>query len=339
MSYEGHYKVLTVLGTVVGEPETVEETYVLVQCGAPTPTLEGDLAGAIAIEIPVERVIEAGGGTYGAFEALGASDRIVGWRNPPGGVEFSPSIAARSGEIELIGDYGSSPEPMVALSPELVITYESSEVFRQYRALGLPTVYYSPFTETPLGSAEQLKWLSLFLNEERRANEQFAEIESRYLELSARALAQAEKPTVLIGSVSPAGTFGTGRFNALAKHAALVRDAGGTDPMEQFYESGQTFSQVPLEQAIATGADAGFWYHQAYDPSAETVDEFIALNPQNANFEALAGGRTFHRFGRSEDFFATGGVRADWLLEDIVSLLHPDLLPGHELRFLKPVRP
>ena len=118
-----------------------------------------------------------------------------------------------------------------------------------------------------------------------------------------------------------------------------MRDAGGIDLMEPFYEEGQTFSQIPLEQAIATAADADFWYHQAYDPSAETAEEFVALNPQNETFEALRAGRTFHRFARSEDFFATGGVRADWLLEDLVSILHPDLVPGHELRFLKPIRP
>jgi iron complex transport system substrate-binding protein len=228
---------------------------------------------------------------------------------------------------------------MVALDPDLVITYEAAAAFEQYRSLGLPAVYYSPFTESPLGSAEQLKWLSLFLNMERTANEQFAGIETQYLELSAAARAVADKPEVLIGSVSSSGTFGTGRFNPIAKHAALVADAGGVDPLASLYEAGQTFSQVALEEAVATGAEADFWYHQAYDPEASTVDEFIALNPQNASFAALEAGRTFHRFARSEDFFATGGVRADWLLQDMVSILHPDLLPGHTLRFMAPILP
>ena len=337
--YERNYKVVTVDALVVGRPENVAETYVLVQCGTPAPDLSGDLGGAFVIQVPVQTIVEAGGGVFGAIEALGVSDRLVGWRGAPGGVEHSPSIAARAGDIELIGNYGSSPEPIVALAPDLMITYESAEAFQQYRGLDLPVVYFSPFTESPLGSAEQLKWLALFLNMEAEANEQFGAIEGRYMELSARARSVTDPPTVLIGFVSSSGNFGTGQWNPLAIHAALVHDAGGVDPLASLYQEDQTFTRIPLEQAIAFGASADYWYHQAYDPSAETVAEFIEANPQEASFAALERGHAFHRFGRSLDFFATAGVRADWLIEDIVSIIHPDLLPDHELRFLKVIRP
>ena len=38
--------------------------------------------------------------------------------------------------------------------PDLMISYEWAEAIKQYRSLDLPAVYYSPFTESPLGSAE-----------------------------------------------------------------------------------------------------------------------------------------------------------------------------------------
>lgn len=90
-----------------------------------------------------------------------------------------------------------------------------------------------------------------------------------------------------------------------------------------------------MERAIELGANADYWFHLAYLPSENSAAAFIATNPLNGSFTAMTDGNAFHRFGRSEDYFSTGAVRADQLLQDAVSILHPDLLPDHTLVFLK----
>ncbi len=337
VSYEGNYKVITLDSNAPGTTERTQEKYVLVQCGTPAPELTGDLDGAYLFEIPIETMVEAGGGLYGAIEALGVADSLVGTRYEPSGVEYLPNVEARfaAGEVSSIGNYGSGPEAMLDLEPDLVSTYESAESFELYRSVDLSVAYYSPWDEPPLGAAEQVKWLSLFFNLEREANEIYGGIETRYTELSTRAKAASDQPTVLIGEISPDGTFGSGQFNPVRGHSRLVEDAGGIDIMKEFILSDRSYTQIPIEQALDIGADADFWYHQVYVPQEETAADFVATDSRNANFAALEAGNAFHRYGRGEDFHATGAVRPDEVLADLVSIIHPELLPDHELVHLK----
>ena len=53
VEYHKSYKVVTVDQTA---PGASAERYVLVQCGAPEPTLEGDLAKAVKVQIPVKKI-------------------------------------------------------------------------------------------------------------------------------------------------------------------------------------------------------------------------------------------------------------------------------------------
>ena len=69
----------------------------------------------------------------------------------------------------------------------------------------------------------------------------------------------------------------------------------------------------------------------AYLPTEESAADFIATDPLNGEFHALGAGNMFHRFGRDEDYFRTPSIRVDELLADMVSILHPDLLPDHEV--------
>ena len=82
------------------------------------------------------------------------------------------------------------------------------------------------------------------------------------------------------------------------------------------------------------GQDAEYWFDMAYIPSQRNVPEFLDRNPLNAEFPAMLEGRAFHRYGRAADYHSTGAVRADILLKDIVSIIHPGLLPNHQLVFL-----
>jgi iron complex transport system substrate-binding protein len=73
----------------------------------------------------------------------------------------------------------------------------------------------------------------------------------------------------------------------------------------------------------------------AYLPTEQSAAEFIASDPINGEFQALQAGNMFHRFGRDEDYFRTAAIQVDELLADMVSILHPDLLPDHEVVHLK----
>lgn len=339
--YEKHYKVVRVDLDTDPTKEDLE-TYVLVQCGTPAPPLEGDLAGAFTFTIPIKRYWEGGSSLFAALDALGASDTLVGvvGEMTGGTNQYLPNIAERVKQDEVIKEatYGEDLELIVSGKPDVYFNTNGREWMTNARSLGIPALHYSPFSESPLGSAEQVKFLSLFYNAEAQANDYLMPIESAYLDLRERAQAQPQKPTVLIGNVRQDGRFGTRNLDRL--ESVLMRDAGAQLVLgdKEFGLGGgsEGFSEsIDLELAIEAGENADYWFNLAYTPPEETAAEFIASNPLNGKFTAMTKGNAFHRFGRAEDYFSTGAVRADQLLMDAVSMLHPDLLPEHTLVFLK----
>lgn len=339
--YEKHYKVVRVdLDTDPAKEDL--ETYILVQCGTPAPKLEGDLAGAFTFTIPITRYWEGGSSALAALDALGATNTLVGIVGEiTGGTnQYLPNVAERVKQDEVIKEatYGEDLELIVSGKPDAYFNTNGREWMTNARSLGIPALHYSPFSESPLGSAEQVKFLSLFYNAEAKAKDYLTPIERTYLDLRERAQAQPQKPTVLIGNVRRDGRFGTRNLERL--ESVLIRDAGG-----QLVLSDKEFSlgggsegvgdSIDMELAIEAGKNADYWFNLAYTPSEETAAEFIASNPLNGQFTAMTKGNAFHRFGRAEDYFSTGAVRADQLLMDVVSMLHPDLLPDHALVFLK----
>lgn len=336
VTYFNHYKVVTVETQNTG----ISETYVLVQCGTPTPDLTGDLDGAIVFQVPIQRLWEGGGGTYAAIEALGVTESLVGLVAVDDDLRYTPAIYSRviTGALPAVY-YGESNEPIVAAQPDLYIQYEADEDRLGKRAVGIPVVHHDPFSESPLGSAEQVKFVALFYNLEARANAVFTPIEERYLALREMALAQPERPTVLLGNIAGEGTTFRSR-EPERLDSILVQDAGGelvltgTDlPFEKAFIG----IDYDLESVIAVASEAEFWFGMHYAPAETTAAEFIATQPLNENFAALAAGNMFHRFRRGEDYFGTGGLYVDLILRDMVSILHPELIPDYNPMYLQRV--
>lgn len=334
VAYFNHYKVITVATQVSG----VNETYVLVQCGTPMPELIGELEGAIPFEVPIQTLWEGGGGTYAAVEALGVAESLIGVVYIDADMRYLPAFYGRVSTGDVIAvNYGESNEPIVAAQPDLYIQYEVDEDRLGKRDVGIPIVHHDPFSESPLGSAEQVKFLALFYNLEARANAVFTPIETRYLALRDLALAQPDRPTVLLGNIAGEGTTFRSR-EPERLDSILVQDAGGqlilagTDlPFEKPFIG----IDYDLESVFELASDAEYWFGMHYEPAEQTAAEFIQTQPLNANFTALANGNLFHRFGRGEDYFATGGLYVDLILRDMVSILHPTLIPDYEPMFLE----
>ncbi len=337
VEYFNHYKVVTVDSTYDNPAvEPLIEQYVLVQCGAPVPEEFVDAENTLVIDVPVQRMIEGGGGVLGAIEMLDLVDQMVAWRDQyTTGIPYLEQIDAKylSGDLGDIGEYGSGWEATVDFEPDLFIAYDDTETIQEARSLGVPYVFYSPFSEAPLGSAEQLKFLALFFNIEAQANELFVPIETEYLRLLKLAQAQESQPTVLLGNISGQG-FNTRPLNRI--ESILIQDAGGQLVLdESSFDYSGFFPAVSLETAIEAGADAEYWFSMAYLPAEANASAFIASDPLNGEFSALSNGNMFHRFGRDEDYFRTAAIRVDELLADIVSILYPELLPDHEIVHLQ----
>ncbi len=338
VAYYGHYKVLT-----VRDPNDKNESdiVVLVQCGAPAPKLEGELATAAVVTIPAQTLGSNEDLSLNRARVLGYTEGVVAMG---GGGIYSPALRQRweSGAAVSIGEsFHGQPnyENLLASAPDVVFLSTASlttaESIRRARTIGLPAVPSMSWAEASvLGQAEWLQLVAIFLNEEAKANAILAEIKSRYTSLSAQARAQTVTPTVVwLDPAQQRNKWVVPEANWLAR---LISDAGGRTPWAN--PDGGPERTITTEQILVIADEINAF-----------VTTSVALREPGSTgalerSQAIRQARLFDVHNRSRpehdayDWYESAVVEVDRVLEDLVALLHPQLLPEHRFRYLRPVR-
>lgn len=288
--------------------------------------------------VPVRRVITLTTTNLRDFRTVGSLDALVGL----GGGRYvcDPEVRSRlaSGRIRDVGtDVGLDAEAVVALQPDLLITYVvggSSDGGRGKLAeTGIPiAVEGSYMEESPLGRAEWIKFTAAFLGKGAEADSAFAVVDSSYRALSALARTAKRRPTVFVGAPFGGSWWMAGGRTYVGR---LLADAGA----DYLWSADTTRGSLNLdmETVLARAADADFWINAG---EWKDLADAKHKDPRNALFKAWKDGQVYTNDAiRCEaggrDFFETGASRPDWILADLIRILHPELLPGHKLRWYR----
>lgn len=331
VQYFNHYKQVTVNTPWSGAAEPFR--YVLVQCGTPVPDDVGD---AVVVEIPVQSFITMSTTQLPHVVSLGVLDRLVGVNS----LQFvsTPAVRERSDNLVEVGSGAAvDVEQVLALAPDLVLTNAlgdpQNDAHPQLLAAGVPVAIDADYLESsPLGQAEWIKFMALFFNEEAEATAIFDGVASEYNQLAALTDDVAERPTVF------ANTPFQGTWNVPAGDsyvAQLLRDAGG----DYLWSDTAGTGSIPLdfEAVLARASDADYWLNTGMWMS---IEDALAEDPRYAEFAPLTNGRTYNNNARltpagGNDYFETGAARPDLILADLIAILHPELLPNHDLYFYR----
>jgi iron complex transport system substrate-binding protein len=345
IEYAKHYKVIrTSIDSLTGSDGKAtpnSQTYVLLQCGAPAPDLVGDLAGATIIEVPVKNAVATYYEDVTALFELGLADKVVAIPDPvfiaeKGKLLPTPIMAGvAAGTVQVYGEQVSA-EVFVALQPGVVFAYSvyGYDDHSTLTTAGVPAVGVLNAAEaTPLGDAEWIKFFAAFFNAEADANALFDEVAQNYNDLAAQAAAQSNKPNVMMVSPYSADYF---EAHQNSWGARLIEDAGGLNLLAA---DGSTAPQgISGEVVIQAGYAAQVWLTEfsAFDLAEKR--ESIA-NVPFAEFPAVQNKHIWN-IGKTDadknHFYGFWSTRPDLLLQDLVSLLHPTLLPDHQLLVLEP---
>lgn len=348
VEYADTYKVVTV--TPLRAPDATPVRYVLHQCGTPAPDLEAaareeaeggaetDLSGAQVIEVPVAEVVTLTTSNLPHFDAIGMVDRLVGVGTPD--FVTTESVRARIEEGAVTGFADSTGaadlEALIAAGPDLLVMDGFGdtvlEEVQRFVDAGIPTVLNADFVEGDLlGRAEWLKLTSLFLNAEAEAEAAYDEIATAYEEIEAEAAASSRRPSVFANTPFE-GTWYIPGGDSYFAHA--VEDAGGAYVLAD--DPSQSTLQLDFETVLDRAADADVWL-QAGSVHG-TLDDLLATDARFGEFKAFRDGEVYAYDawtspGGGYAVFEIAYTRADWFLADLVKILHPELLPDHELRF------
>ena len=337
VEYHNNYKVVTVTDPWQGAQESFR--YVLVQCGTPTPQ---GLDGAV-IEVPVANIIAMSTTYLPTIESLELTDRLIGIDSYVWTTNEAVRARIAAGEIAEIGSGAAvNVELTLDLDPALVMVYGTGfSDFDTHPVLmeaGIPVALNGDFVEQdPLGRAEWMKFIALFFNRETDATDQFDAIATEYQQVAELTASLTERPTVLLGSVYN-GTWYVAGGNSYM--AALLTDAGAA---YLWADEGDVGARpLDFEAVYAVAADVDFWLNP--DNSFWfSADDVLASDPRYADFAPLENGQLFNNNADVNEnggnaYYEEGAAHPEKVLKDLVKILHPQLLPDHELVFFRQIQ-
>jgi iron complex transport system substrate-binding protein len=331
ITYDGEHKVLTI-GT--GDAAA---TFLLVQRGAEPPALEGELAGATVVEVPIETMFSESSSHYGFIDVLDIEATVTGVGDTS--LVVTPTLAERaaSGEIESFApNFIVDPQLVVAADPDVYVTGGAVDPAHEViSAAGIPVVPNLEWLETtPEGWAEWVGVFAALTNTEARANALYSEWTTDYAEAAALAEDVADRPTVITGGLFEGTWYASGGAGVVAE---FIADAGGDYVYADDSSSGSI--ELDIEAVLAEGADADVWL---LPQGFTTEQQAVTADDRLDDFAAWEGGGVWTNqvaVDPAINFIESGPVMIDEYLLDYVVVLHPELVPDHELVFLSEVPP
>lgn len=304
-----------------------------------TITLNKDAYDMI-IPVPVERIVVTSTTHIPALEALGVSDKLVGFPN----TDFISSKATRQrvdkGLIEDLGNNETiNTEIVLGLNPDLFVGFginDENKAYETIKKAKIPLVYNGDWIEeSPLGKAEWIKFFALFFKKEKEADSIFGNIALSYQKVKELADQATVKPTVLTGGLYKDVWHVAGGKSWMAE---FIKDAKGDYLWSTSKKTGGI--ALSMESVLQTARTADYWLN----PSMLT--SYKDMQKANRHYTQFDAYKNEHVYSNTLVKGPTGGLifyerapqRPDLVLRDLVHIFHGELLPDHQLVFFKPLK-
>ena len=292
--------------------------------------------GYTKVKVPIERTICMTALQLSNFTILDAHDvvkGITGTKNL-----FDKDILARvdDGRIVKIGMEGEfDTELVMAANPDVIFISPSKRGgYDAIKETGITLVPHLGYKELdPLGQAEWIKFVGMFIGKEKQANEIFAGIEQRYNDLKARVQSVKTRPTVTSGEMHYGNWHAVGGKNYLAQ---IFRDAGADYVINDDETSGE---DLEFEKMYALSANADYWRILNSHPGDFSYEALEASEPRNAMLKAFKEKKVIYCNMKQTPYYEIAPVKPDVLLSDFVAIFHPELVePDYQPTFYRLLR-
>lgn len=202
----------------------------------------------------------------------------------------------------------------------MVSAYDGLDLTK-YRRLDLQLVECRDFMETtPLGRAAWMKRYGSLWGVGKRADSLYQVVEKRYVELRNRAAKTASRPAVFFDTMYGGMWYQPSKISTAG---GIVADAGGKLPFDINQKGGSL--AMSKEQVLCAAKDAEVWIIRYQGDTAMTLKQLSALSPVYSQFRAFREGNVWGVNTSKVAYFDEAPFRPDYLLEDMINILHPEL--------------
>jgi iron complex transport system substrate-binding protein len=289
------------------------------------------------IQIPIKSIVVTSTTHIPALELLGVENTLVGFPN----TDYISSVKTRkridAGKVREVGVNESlNTEVLIDIAPDLIVSFgltNNNPTLDNLQKSGLKVMLNGDWTEqSPLGKAEWIKFFGALYCRDSQANIIFSEIEKEYNLTLALAKKATTKPTVLSGAMYqkqwyvPQGESWVSLFLKDAQSNYLWADSKGNGSLS-----------VPFEVILEKAQNADFWIAPG---DFSTLKQMSESNPHYNEFSAFKNKKVYsYAINKGAKggivYFELSSSRPDWVLKDLIKILHPELLPNYKLFFFQ----
>lgn len=252
-----------------------------------------------------------------------------------------PQVRAmiEAGEIrDLSGDQDIDFEAILELSPDAFLVYPyGQEDYSKYERADIPCVRISEYLEEhPLGRAEWVKVIGFLIEKEARANQVFEQIAKAYEQMRTLALHTADQhgaPGVFTGSYSNGMWYAAPGDSFIAR---FIQDAGGTYVFADYHQKENISLQ--FEELYERVYETAYWGKVVFEEGDLTLEKILEGDDRLKDLRAFKEKQIFYCNAAEEDYFGAAVMEPHLILEDLVAILHPELLPKHKPHYFKLIR-
>lgn len=316
-------------------PEAKESfTYVLQEKNSIIPD---SLKQFSIIPVPIQSIVVTSTTHIPALEMLGMENTLIGFPN----TDYISSEKTRnridSGNIREVGTNETlNTEVLIDMAPNVIVSFglnDSNPTLDNLQKSGLKVLLNGDWAEqSPLGKAEWIKFFGALYGLDSKANNIFSEIEKEYTNTLALAKKATSKPTVLSGAMFqdqwyvPQGESWASLFLKDAQSNYLWADTKGTGSLP-----------LPFEKILEKAQNAEYWIAPGDFSSLKQMSD---SNPHYSEFASFKNKKVYS-YGINKGakggilYFEWSPTRPDWVLKDLITIFHPELLPNHKLFFFQ----
>ena len=244
----------------------------------------------------------------------------------------------KQGWIADVGD-GLSPvvEKIIDQRPDALFLspFENSGGYGKLEDIDIPIVECAEYMETtPLGRAEWLRFYGLLFGCEQKADSLFDAIDKHYNMLKTLAT-HRPSPTspskkVLLDKITGSVWYVPGGKSTIGQ---MIQDAGGNYPWAADEHSGSV--SLPFENVLEKAGEADVWLFRYSSDHAITYDELQSEHHGYSQFKAFRHQQVYGCNVEMSPFYEETPFRPDWLLNDFIRILHPEIEGLAPLRYYK----
>ena len=239
----------------------------------------------------------------------------------------------QQGKITDVGD-GLSPvvEKIIDQHPDALFLspFENSGGYGKLEDIDIPIVECAEYMEsTPLGRAEWLRFYGLLFGCEQKADSLFDAIDKNYNQLKTL-VTQKNRPSVLLDNVTGSVWYVPGGKSTIGQ---MIQDAGGNYPWAADEHSGSV--SLPFENVLEKAGETDVWLFRYSSDHDITYDELRSEHHGYNQFKAFREKNVYGCNVELSPFYEETPFRPDWLLNDFIRILHPELEGLAPLRYYK----